>query len=618
MIPALIAVVGPLKGRRIELSESKIVIGRDRNSGIWISDLMLSRRHCVIHRQGDTCSIEDLESRNGVFVNGLPARHHELEHADRIEIGNSLFVFVSREEEPTISPEEQDEEFEARSTVTLNIAPDAADVSPQAHKHLDVLLRIATAISSVHGTRPLAARLLELMFEVIPARRGTVVLLENNEPLAVATLGSGGGPAAVRPSRTITSKAIGERVAVLANDLHRPQFDHAESLRGAMIHSVLCTPMLSAGLVTGYIYLDTPDPTVRFDETHLSLAGAIAAIAGPAFRTSREIDLLQEYAKAAQSELQGERRLVGESDAIKKAYQLIAKVAPADSTVLIRGESGTGKELAARAIHAASPRASMPFVAVNCAAIPETLMESELFGYEKGAFTGALSQKKGKIETAAGGTLFLDEIGELPILLQSRLLRVLQEREFDRVGGTKPIRIDIRVLAASNRDMEKMVQEGAFRQDLYFRLNVIHLVMPPLRALGDDILLLAKYFVSRFARKCRRRVSGVSPEAQALLKGYDWPGNTRELENAIEHAVVLGTTEQILPEDLPEQLLEAKSSLAPVSEGSYHDAVRDFKRRLVTKAFEGTDWNYAEAASKLGVHPNYLYRLVRNLGLKEP
>ena len=254
-------------------------------------------------------------------------------------------------------------------------------------------------------------------------------------------------------------------------------------------------------------------------------------------------------------------------------------------------------------------------MAVNCAALAESLLESELFGHEKGSFTGALGQKKGRLEIADGGTVFLDEIGELSPALQVKLLRVLQEREFERVGGTRTIKIDIRLITATNKDLEEAVGEGTFRQDLYYRLNVVSLEMPPLRERPEDIPLLASYFAAKYGEKCNRKVSGISAEAQARLTAYDWPGNVRELENAIERAVVLGTTDRILPEDLPESLLESEPPTAPAT--NYHDAVAQTKKQIILNAMQQAKGSYTEAAKILGVHPNYLHRLIRNLNLKD-
>jgi Nif-specific regulatory protein len=295
-------------------------------------------------------------------------------------------------------------------------------------------------------------------------------------------------------------------------------------------------------------------------------------------------------------------------------YTFIAKVAPAEATVLIAGESGTGKELVARAIHANSPRATKPFVAINCATLAETLLESELFGHERGAFTGAIAQKRGKLEEAQGGTVFLDEVGELAPGVQAKLLRVLQHREFERVGGTRAIRADIRVITATNRDLRQEVMRGAFREDLYFRLNVVSMTLPALRDRREDIPQLVSHFIRQQAPRARRRVTGCSEEALTCLRQYDWPGNVRELENAIERAIVLGSTSMILPDDLPEAVIEAAGA-GPAARASYYQTLRNLRKQLVVKALEQTRGNYTEAAKLLGLHPSNLHRLVRNLGL---
>jgi Nif-specific regulatory protein len=307
--------------------------------------------------------------------------------------------------------------------------------------------------------------------------------------------------------------------------------------------------------------------------------------------------------------------MIGESAAARDLYHFIARVAPSDATVLVTGETGTGKELVARAIHSNSPRAQGPFVAINCAAIAENLVESEIFGHERGAFTGAQAMKKGKIEMANGGTLFLDEIAELAPALQAKLLRVLQEREFERVGGTKVIKADVRVIAATNRDLPDRIRSGAFREDLYYRLNVVSVRVPPLRERREDIALLTRHFIARFRRQHVSNVTEISPEALACLEQYSWPGNIRELENAIERALVLGTADRIVPEDLPEPVLDLAGGALP--EGGFQSALKAQKRQSILAALEASRGNYTEAARRLGLHPNSLHRLIRNLGLRD-
>jgi Nif-specific regulatory protein len=303
---------------------------------------------------------------------------------------------------------------------------------------------------------------------------------------------------------------------------------------------------------------------------------------------------------------------IGCSSAIRQVTERIARIATTDATILIQGETGTGKELAARAIHQNSARAGRPFEAINCSLLRDALLESELFGHEKGSFTGAIAQKRGKLELADGGTVFLDELAELGEPQQAMLLRVLQTREFQRLGGNRTIRVDIRIIAATNRDLEESIRSKTFREDLYYRLNVVSVTMPPLRARLEDIPLLADHFVQLSSRKNKRLVRGVSREAVAVLMQYDWPGNVRELENAIEYAVVFGSTDEILPEDLP----EAVTGSSLISDRGYQHAVREAKRKIVRSAVEQASGNYGEAARVLGIHVNNLHRLIRELELK--
>jgi len=407
-----------------------------------------------------------------------------------------------------------------------------------------------------------------------------------------------------------------ERVGVMASNLSTDQaLSGIQTLSELRIHSLLCVPLIISGKVLGVIYLDSRSPTETFDENHLQVMTAVAGIASLALDNVARWERLSLENQELRAEINLEHNMVGSSPRMREVFDFIRRVAPTESTVLIHGESGTGKELVARAIHRNSPRAGEPFVAINCAALTETLLESELFGHEKGAFTGAIAQKKGKLEVAEGGTLFLDEVSEMVPGLQAKVLRVLQEREFERVGGTRPIKADIRVIAATNRSLPEAVEAGAFRQDLFYRLNVVALTLPALRERREDIAVLANHFIGTSARKCKTRSKPLSPEAEACLANYDWPGNVRELENAIERALVLGSGDVILPDDFPEAIIETVAP-GPSSAGKYHGALKDTKKQLVQQALQQANGNYIEAAKTLGMHPNSLLRLIRNLGLK--
>jgi transcriptional regulator with GAF, ATPase, and Fis domain len=363
------------------------------------------------------------------------------------------------------------------------------------------------------------------------------------------------------------------------------QLSEVESLVTFKVRSLLCVPLTVFHSVIGCIYLDTTSSSARFDRDHLELVASIAGISAVALENARRLSWLEQEKLRLAAEISLQHSMVGESPRMKEVYRFLSRVAPTDSTVLVIGESGTGKELVARAIHRNSPRAGRPFVAINCAAIPEGLLESELFGYERGAFTGAIGQKKGRLETADGGVVFLDEIGEMPLALQVKLLRVLQEREFERLGSSRPTGVDIRLIAATNQDLAHAVKAKTFREDLYYRPNVVSLIVPPLRERRDDVVILASYFVAKFADKCKVKAKKISREAMACLTNYDWPGNVRELENAIERALVLDVADTILPEDLPEALLE-KDQLPGVREAKYHSRVKQLKKHLIFRPWK--------------------------------
>jgi DNA-binding NtrC family response regulator len=316
------------------------------------------------------------------------------------------------------------------------------------------------------------------------------------------------------------------------------------------------------------------------------------------------------------SEETGERyRLIGgESPKMREAIETAKKAAASRSTVLLLGESGTGKEVFARAIHKWSERRREPFIAINCVGLSKELLESELFGHEKGAFTGAHQLKKGKMELADGGTLFLDEVGDISPELQTKLLRFLQEREFERVGGTQQIRVDVRVIAATNRDLSSAMKEGRFREDLFYRLNVIPISLPPLRERKEDIPALARYFVRRFAAETKKIFSGITIDADAKLMAYPWPGNVRELANVIERAAVLGDGPEITGEDLPLRI--AASDINAPDTLSYRHAIDAARAEVITKALAHTNGNRAAAARILGMHKTHLLNLIKSLRIE--
>jgi Nif-specific regulatory protein len=397
---------------------------------------------------------------------------------------------------------------------------------------------------------------------------------------------------------------VTEGVAILSNNVDDPE-----------IRCVVAVPLSVTGRVLGMIYLDSTVPDARFDEERLQFLTLLSEIAAVAVDNARYVELLLGENRRLREEISVQHSMVGESPAMQRIYQFISRVSKSESSVLITGESGTGKELVARAIHENSQRSNQPFVAINCAALTETLLESEFFGHEKGAFTGAIVQKKGKLEIAEGGTVFLDEIGEMAPGLQAKLLRVLQEHAFERVGGTRSIPTNIRVIAATNRNLPEAIKTGHFRLDLFYRLNVVSVEMPTLRDRKQDIPLLTQYFLSRVSKNLKRASMTISQPAMAYLVQYDWPGNIRELENAIERAVVLGSSDTVLPEDLPAAILEIEPP-SGLAAGKFQSAVQDTKKQSILNAIEQSNGNITAAARLLDVHPNYLHRLIRNMNLR--
>ena len=615
MPPRLAAISGKHKGAVFAINEEPLVIGRETAAHLCIADSSVSRRHSKIEKQDDGFVITDLESLNGTFVNDVPVRSRLLEHGDRVRIGDSQFLFLTHEGDSlSKSSDVRIDEAQVVSGSTVQIRFDHAIYLMG--RELSALMKVSTTINSIRGLDDLLEGLLKLLFEVVPAQRGAILL--TNEGSFETNLVFGldrahGKDRAVTVSRTIAQQVLRDGVALLANDGVCDWTQATDSLISTGAHSVMCVPLLRLDRKLGVLYLDTTLSRDPFNNDHLKLVAAISGIAAVAIENARHFEWLETENERLLSDVNIEHNMIGEGEAMQRVYHFISKVAPTDATVLISGESGTGKELAARAIHRNSKRAQKSFMAVNCAALNESLLESELFGHEKGSFTGALAQKKGRLEIADGGTIFLDEIGELTPPLQVKLLRVLQEREFERVGGTVTIKVDLRVIAATNKNLEEAIEAGEFRQDLYYRLNVVSLEMPPLRDRREDIMLLANYFADKSSAQCNRKLKGFSPEARTCLTSYDWPGNVRELENAIERAVVLGTTDLILAEDLPEALLERECAVA--APAMFHNAVAQTKRQIIIDAMDQAGGKFAEAAKLLGVHPNYLQRLVRNLNL---
>ena len=621
MRPRLVLLSSPRSGQTFPVRPDGLSIGRHPDNRLLVTDRAASRFHCVVEPADGRFRLRDLESRQGTFVNGRPIREHLLEEGDLVAVADLLLLFQTEETESVEASRGESVavigggSFSARTTIHLP-PQDALRTRPD----FQTLVRIAGVLQAARSTEELARGLLEQVLAAVPGDRAALLLVDRGSAEIAATFAAdrrqvSGDPFPV--SRTVVQAVLCDGVTLRAEDvLLEERLAGADSLRADRIRSLLAVPLVHLDRVLGLLYVDVlalGEPARPLDEGHLQILAALGGVAAGALAFVRQMEWLDEENRRLTASLVSD--MVGESPRMREVYRLLARMAASDSTVLLRGESGTGKEVAARTLHKASPRADKPFVAVNCATLSETLLESELFGHEKGAFTGAVARKIGKAEAADGGTLFLDELGEIPLPLQSKLLRFLQERELDRVGGTHPIRVDVRVVAATNRDLEKAIREGTFREDLYYRLNVITLHLPPLRERREDVSLLASHFAARISQRLGRPTAGFTPEARACLQRYDWPGNVRELANAVERALVLGEGDLIRPEDLPETVLE--SGAAPeVSLGQYHEAIQETKKRLIRGAVAEAGGNITKAAARLGLQATYLHRLIRNLELR--
>ena len=638
-LPKLIALSGPAAGSVFELEADVTTVGREPDNDIVLEAQYVSRHHCQFEKVDDGFRVVDKGSHNGTAINDIPVTERTLSSGDRISLGGASFLFTDPSTEP-VEPalELEDTPLPTGATVQLKardalyLEPErlqtAALESQETQKALSAMLEMiglgALSASDDHAREALADKILNQFVAIVPADRSAVLMGDSTDSLDVLTM----RPTPFAVSRTVLTKVLAEKTALVSNDV-ATDAESAKSLLASKVRSLACFPLVitdgdgdDSGKIFGAIYLDTQDPKTSFPDDQIELLMGLASVAATTLEKARQLGRLRDENRRRSEEFDLVHEMVGESPLLMKAQKILARAAPTDSTVLIEGESGTGKELAARAIHFTSARRDGPLVKVDCTGLNANLLASELFGHEKGAFTGAIQQKKGKLELADGGTVFLDEIGELPLPLQSQLLRVLQDREFERVGGTRPIAVDIRLVAATNKNLEEEVTQGRFRQDLFYRLNVVKLSLPPLRERPGDVELLIQYFVPEFVKRVKRPVSGVSQEALAILKRHDWPGNIRELSNTIERAVVLGSTELIIPEDLPEMLVEARLSIgASGTSGdgptSYHDAVAEKKKELILDAVSRADGSITEAGKLLGLHPNYLHRLISNLDLRD-
>jgi len=496
---------------------------------------------------------------------------------------------------------------------------------------LEVIYRIAHLLASGDPLETILSGTLQVMAEGAGLRRGMIsILVPEGDQLAVDVSHGLSDQAKrkgkYRPGEGITGKVVasGKPVAV-AKLSEEPLFLDRTGARKDLDRSdlaFLCVPVRAGGQVIGALSADratTEQPMILTEELRFleSVAQLIAQTVLARRREEERRAALERENIRLKAALAGQERpaeLVGNAPSMQNVFQQIAQVGPSNTTVIIRGETGTGKELVAKAIHQKSHRKEGPFIAVNCAALSETLLESELFGHEAGAFTGALGQRLGSFETASQGTIFLDEVGEFPPAAQTKLLRVLQEKEIQRVGSSDPIKVDVRVIAATNRNLEKDIEEGRFRKDLYYRLNVFPIQLPPLRERGTDVLILMDHFVKKYAKELSKPIDQICDSAKEVALSYDWPGNVRELENSIERAALLSEAGTIHAYHFPPSIQETQTKGSPRG-GILTDLLENYERSLILSALLDAEGNQSEAARLLGSTKRVIQYKVKKYGI---
>jgi len=569
------------------ITKSITSMGSDPINDIILTAEGVGKQHAHIICDGKSFSIAESEAGDYFQINGKKRRKSKLSHEDHIVIGGTelLFSIFSEPERPSAVP-------------TL----------PSTLEGLRQLQAFSAKLMAQGKLEDILDALMDSVVDLTGASKGFLVLFEDGAPaIKVArnihreNLDS----SVAELSDSIVARVVESKKPLIVSDaMNDTSFAKAESVINLQLSSVMCVPLLERGNLLGLIYVGNDSVTGLFEARTLDLLGIFAAQASMLIQNALLLDELRLRNTSLAAELKKQRfgDIIGSSAAMLDVFRKVEKVAMTDVSVLISGETGTGKELIAGEIHRRSSRVQGPFVTVNCGAIPENLMESEFFGHVRGAFTGAVSTREGKFQAANKGTLFLDEIGEMPLSLQVKLLRVLQEHQVVKVGATKPEPLDIRVLAATNRNLEQEAASGAFREDLYYRLNVVHIDLPAIRDRDDDVILLARFLLKRFSEEYGNRAKGFTPGAINALKRHPWPGNVRELENRIKKAVILceGTMIGSRDLDLKENALP---QILPLAE-----AREKFQQEYVMQVLAQNNGNRTKTARDLDVDPRTVFR----------
>lgn len=605
-----------------ELGDGTFSIGRSPENAIVLQDSLVSRHHAVLEVQGERVVLRDVRGKNPIRVNGQEVKECRLLDGDRILIGHTELLFelpgsgskpfrVVRDAGGVLHTGLGAISLDAGTVVFEK--PDLKDLAAaeDTYSRLARLYQFSEDLLDLPDEEALYDLALTTATQETGAERGFLGLAvegQEADPYALDVVRfwdpeRGQEAQTLEMSETILNLIQRDRKALLVRDIPE-RHEFGASVADLKIRSFICVPITHRSRFLGLIYVDTRGNREQFDRSDLEFVGAIGRMTGLCLENLRMRSKLERENERVRS-LMGGGELIGECEAMQRVFHLMDKVAPTDTSVLIVGENGTGKELIARAIHARSARKDRPFVAVNCAAIPPNLVESELFGYEKGAFTGAHETTVGKFELADGGTLFLDEIGEMALDMQVKILRALQERRFYRVGGTKEISVNIRVISATNRDLSQAIKQGTFREDLYFRLAVVTIRVPPLRERGEDTLRIAQSFLDHGPAPI-----ALTKAAKDCLLAYHWPGNIRELSNVLEQAAILGDGKKITPSDLPPHIGKTRGHKMLFR----LKTLAEVERQYVQRVLQETEGNKAKAASVLGISRETLYQKLKAYG----
>ena len=578
-------------GRSFFISRTLTSVGQDEDNDIVLQGTDIAPTHALLKLDGGRFILRNQSRAFPLLVNGRKTSKHVLEHGDRIELGGHVLQF-NLWDEPS------------QTTVSQPVAEHVSELT--AYRRLASFSERLTQSDDVDS---LLEALMDAVIELTEASKG-FLLMTTDGVLEVKTARNLNresiDSAQTHVSDSIIRQVVENRAPVIVSDaLNDTVFCASASVVQLRLCSVMCVPLIFGGTLMGVLYVGNDNVVSLFEQSHLDTLTIFCSQASLLLAQALQRDELADDNARLRIELEGSQygALVGDHESMRKVFARVAKVAQTNINILIRGETGTGKELIAREIHRRSSRSEGPFVAINCGALPESLMESALFGHRRGAFTGAIDDKVGCFQAASGGTLFLDEIGEMPARLQVKLLRAIQERQITRVGDTKPRTIDIRLLTATHVNLEEAINESAFREDLYYRINVVNIELPPLRERGADVVLLAKHFVQSLAKEYDRRITGLSAKAIGVISEHAWPGNIRELQNRLKKAIVLAEGPQIQPEDLD---LTADTVTARVM--SLAEAKEDFQSRYIDRVLEMNGGNRTRTAKDLAVDPRTIFR----------